>query len=307
MQPLRLILLAVLLAVPSLLYGQVDESPAQPEFDMRRSHPRPLHPSETERFREVGLRDWGVAFNFYYTTRSYNISDTRRLKNSLATTWLNSFEIGGLGARVHVEHRLSPEWRMSFLPRADIAYGILNSSYHNEFEFEDLPFKRNLPSANDSQKLSLNLEFEFAMRWRWLWFTAKANSWMVFRKREIRGYTPSFRDPQLGVISDVSNRKRTEWEQAYLFGGATGVGFEFFFLDPQVRFILFTLVRPYNYVQFRGGSGITHGMEIMVRSADFDISNVVGIFFEASFQAYLPTSDFSNIYYSQFAVGIRFR
>jgi hypothetical protein len=299
-----LIMLA-LLALPCL-HAQGLE-PHDIDFDIRAQRPRSLHPSETERFREVGLSEWGLAWNVYYTVRSYNISDIRGLDNSLSTNWLNSFDTFGLGVRAHIEHRHSADWRFSILPRADVAYGILNSSYHNEFEFEDLPFTRNLPSANDSQKLSLNLDLEFAARYRWLWLTAKFNSWMVFRKREIRGYTPSFRDDQLGEISRVSNRKRTEWEQAYLFGAAVGPGFEFFFLDPQSRFIVFTLYRPFNHVEFRGGTGVTHGFEVMVRSADFEISNVAGVFFEASVQAYLPTDHFNDIYYTQFSIGVKFR
>lgn len=277
------------------------------EFDLRREFPRQLHPSETDRYAAVGIKEWGLAWNVYYTARSYNITDIRGLDNSLATSWLYSFDFAGLGTRAHIEYKSSPEWRYSILPRVDVAYGTLNSSYHNPHQLEDLPFTRNYRGANDMQKLSVRAEIEFAARWRWLWFVAKFDSWMVFRKRDIRANDSAYRDTQLGTLSPIKDRKRTEWEQAYMFGGATGVGFEFYFMNPDTRFILFTLYRPFNSVTFREGSGITHGFELMMRSADFEISDLVGFFFEASLQFYLPTRDFNDIYYSQFSFGVKFR
>jgi hypothetical protein len=297
-----LLILCVLVSLLACgLHSQSDE------FDIRRQHPRGIHPSETDRFRAVGLKEWGVAWNVFYTVRSYNVSDIRGLDNSLATSWLHSFDFVGLGTRAHIEYRDTPEWRYSILPRVDVAYGILNNTYHNPHQLEDLPFERNYRGANDMQKLSVRAELELAARWRWLWFVAKFDSWMVFRRREIRAHDSAYRDPQLGTLSRIKDRKRVEWEQAYVFGGATGVGFEFYFMNPETRFILFTLYRPFNSVTFRGGNGITHGMEIMMRSADYEISDVVGLFFEVSMQLYLPTPEFNDIYYTQFSLGVKFR
>ncbi len=299
---LSLSLLAALL--PCALHAQ-DVEPDR-EFEVRRL-PRGRHPSETERYSAIGLKEWGVAWNVYYTARSYNISDIRGLDESLATNWLYSFDFWGVGARAHIEYKESAEWTFSILPRLDVGYGILNASHHNTHELEDLPFSRNYRGANDSQKLSFRAEVEFALRWRWLWFVAKFDSWMVFRRRDIRANDTVYRDDQLGTLSKIKDRDRVDWEQGYLVGAATGVGFEFYFLDPDVRFILFTLYRPLNNVGFRNGGGLTHGFEVMVRSADYDISNVFGIFFEASLQMYLPTDEFNDVYYSQFSIGVKFR
>jgi hypothetical protein len=300
---LSLCLLAALL--PCALHAQDSDLPE--EFDVKRRAPRPTHPSETERYSSIGLREWSVAWNVFYTARSYNVSDIRGLDQSLATSWLYSFDFWGLGARAHIEYKASPEWRFSILPRVDVGYGILNASYHNKHELEDLPFARNYRGANDVQKLSFRAEIEFAARWRWLWFVGKFDSWMVFRRREIRANDTQYRDPQLGALSAIKERNRVDWEQAYVFGAATGVGFEFFFLDPDVRFILFTLWHPFNNVTFRGGTSISNGFELAVRSADFEISDVFGIFFEASVQLYLPTDEFNDVYYTQFSVGVKFR
>jgi hypothetical protein len=288
-----------LACVPAGLCAQEE----RPAFDLR---PAP-HPSETPRYRELAPGQWGVAWNVYYTLRSYNVTDIRGLDNSLATSWLNSFDFWGLGVRAHVEHRHSIDWRFSILPRLDAAYGILNSSYHNTFELEDLPLSRNYPSANDVQKLSLFTGVEAAARWRWLWLTARGDGWMVFRRREIRGYTVNFRDPQLGALSGVKDRKRVEWEQAYVYGAAVGTGFEFTFMPESSRIIIFTLLRPYNVVQFRGGSAVTHGFELSLRSADFELTDQSGCFFEFSVQAYLPAGEFNRVYYSQISLGAKFR
>lgn len=300
----RAILILCLLCAAAPLLAQ-EASPA--EFDIKRKPPRTLHPTETERFRQLGLEEWGVAWNVFYTARSYNITDIRGLDQSLSTSWLYSFDFAGLGARAHIEYRISPEWTFSILPRADIGFGILNEAYHNTHELTDLPFDRNYRGANDMLKLSTRAELEVALRWRWMWFVVKFDSWMVFRRREIRANDTAYRDPQFGTLSSIKDRKRVDWEQAYVFGAATGVGFEFFFLDPSVRFVLFALYRPLNNVTFRNGTSLTHGMEYTVRSADFDISNVVGVYFEIGFQAFLQTEEFNNIYYSQFSIGLKFR
>lgn len=301
---LRATLILCLLCAAAPLLAQ---EPSPTEFDIQRKPPRSLHPSETERFRQIGLQEWGVAWNVFYTARSYNITDIRGLDQPLSTSWLYSFDFVGLGGRAHIEYRMSPEWAFSILPRLDVGYGILNESYHNTHELTDLPFKRNYRGANDMQKLSMRTELEVAARWRWLWFVAKFDAWMVFKRREIRANDTVYRDPQFGTLSTIKDRKRVDWEQAYVFGAATGIGFEFFFLDPSVRFVIFALYRPFNNITFREGTGISHGMEYTIRSADFDISNVVGVYFEIGFQAYLQTEEFNNVYYSQFSIGLKFR
>jgi hypothetical protein len=305
-----LILMFLVLLAPAASAQSEDEeiAPEDMRFELRRRpYERTGHPSETDRFREVGVGEVGVAWNVYYTVRSYNISDIKGLDNSLSSNWLFAFDPWGLGLRSHIEYRVSNEWRLSFIPRADVAFGILNSSYTNTHELEDLPFTRNYRGANDAQKLSVNFDFEFAARWRFMWFVGKFNSWMVFRRRVIRANDSSYRDPQLGTLSDIKDRKRVDWDQAYLFGGATGVGFEFFFLPESSRFILMALWRPFNHVSFRQRSGVTHGLEFVVRSADFELTNQIGLFFEIGVQMYLPARDFNDIYYTQFSVGVKFR
>lgn len=302
---LRTFLILCLLAASLPLCAQEGASPA--EFDIKRKPPRTLHPSETEKFQQVGLKEWGVAWNVFYTARSYNISDIRGLDQSLATSWLYSFDFVGVGARAHIEYKFSPEWRLSILPRLDVGMGVLNASYHNTHELEDLPFSRNYRGANDVEKLSMRGEVEVALRWRWLWFVAKFDTLAVFRRHEIRANDTVYRDNQLGTLSKIKDRERVDWEQGYISGAATGIGFEFFFLDPDFRFILFTLWRPFNNVGFRGAGGLTNGLEVTVRSADFEISDVYGLFFEAGVQLYLPTDEFNDIYHFQFSVGVKFR
>lgn len=290
------------------LAGQEETAPEDMEFDIKRQpYERKLHPSETPKFKEVGVGEVGVAWNVYYTARSYNISDIRGLDESLATSWLYSFDPWGLGGRAHIEYRISNEWRLSFMPRADVAFGILNTEHPNTFEINDVPFSRNYHSKNDNQKLSLNLEFEFAARWRFMWFVHKVNTWMVFRRREVKAFDTVYRDPQLGTLGTIKDRERVDWEQAYLFGTATGVGFEFFFLPESSRFTVFALWRPFNNVTFRDKGGLTNGMEFVIRSNDFELSDQYGIFFEINMQFYLPTDEFNDIYYTQFSIGVKFR
>lgn len=291
-----------------MLPAQDDTAPEDMKFEIKREpYERKLHPSETTKYREVGVGEFGVAWNVYYTARSYNISDIRGLDQSLATSWLYSFDPWGLGLRTHIEYRANNEWRFSFMPRADAAFGFLNTEHPNRFDLKDLPFDRNYHSSNDTQKLSVNLEFEFAARWRFMWFVHKVNAWMVFRRREVRAYDTRYRDPQLGTIGTVREPKRVDWEQAIVFGTATGVGFEFFFLPESSRFIVMALWRPFNNVSFRDKGGLTNGLEFVVRSSDFELSDQFGIFFELSVQMYLPTDEFNDIYYSQFSIGVKFR
>lgn len=265
------------------------------------------HPSETGRYRQTGIGEFGLAFNIYYTVRSYNITDKSGLDNSLATSWLYSFDTWGLGLRTNIDYRISNEWRLSIMPRADVGFGILNNSYTNTHELEGLPFTRNYRGANDMQKLSLNFDLEFSLRWRFMWFVNKFNSWMVFRKRTIRANDTDHRDNQLGTLGRISDRDRIDWEQAYVMGAATGIGFEFFFMPESTRLTLFALYRPFNWVSFRGKDDLTHGMEFMIRSNDFELTDQFGIFFEVSAQLFLPTENFNDIYYTQFSIGVKFR
>ena len=291
----------LLLLVPLPLAAQ---QPA-PEFDVLRE--RRAHPAETPMYRELGIGDFGVAFAAYYTARSYNISDIRGLDNSLATSWLYSFDPWGLGFRTHFEFRASSEWRLSLIPRLDAAFGLLNNSHHETFGFHTLPFTQNYDAANDAMKLSVNLELEFSARWRWLWLTAKGSGWGVFRRTSVKSYRDSYVDPQLGTLDLVKDRERVDWDQGYVYGFSTGVGFEFFFVDEATRFVVFVMARPFNFVQFRGATAMTHGMEVLLRSADFELTHHVGVYFEVSMQLYLPTREFNDVYYSQFSLGIRWR
>ena len=302
------IILTFLMAMFAPALSAQDTAPEDMEFDIRREPTeRRLHPSETNKFREVGVGEVGVAWNIFYTARSYNISDIRGLDQSLSNSWLYSFDPWGLGVRSHIEYRISNEWRLSFAPRADVGFGILNTEHPNRFEINDVPFSRNYHSSNHNQKLSVNLEFEFAARWRFMWFVHKVNSWMVFRRRQVKAFDTAYRDDQLGTLGTIKNRERVDWEQAYMFGTATGVGFEFFFLPESSRFIVMALWRPFNNVSFRDKGGLTNGMEFVVRSSDFVLTDQFGIFFEINLQFYLPTDEFNDIYYTQFSVGVKFK
>lgn len=284
-----------------VLRAQAPASPSEVETGRER------HPSETPMYHELGIGEFGFAAAFFYTARSYNISDIRKLDHSLSTNWLYSFDPWGLGGRVHAEYRVSTEWRLSLVPRADVAFGIVNNSHHETFGFFDLPFTQNYRAAQDAQKLSVNLELEFSARWRWLWFTLKGSSWMAFRRTAIRADRSTYFDTQLGTLDYVKDRERVDWDQAYVYGPSTGVGFEFFFLDEAARFVAFVMARPFNFVQFRDATGVTHGLEVVVRSTDYDITDQAGIYFEASIQMYLPTDEFNDVYYTQFSLGVRWR
>jgi len=303
--------LALALFAPQGLSAQ--EAPTNPDpdaikFDINRKPiRRDTHPSETRKYRELGIGELGFAFASFYTARSYNISDIRGLDHSLATSYLYSFDPWGLGGRIHAEYRATNEWRFSLIQRADVAFGILNTPHHETFHFDNLPFSQNYPAANDNLKLSVNLEVEFSARWRWLWFTAKANSWMVFRRTKVRGYRDSFVDNQLGTLDKVNDRVRTDWDNAFVYGASTGIGFDFFFVDEAARFIVFAMWRPFNVIRFRDATGISNGMEFIIRSADFDLTNQLGIYFEVSAQMYLPTDEFNDVYYSQLSLGLRWR
>src|SRR5690606_5200923 len=185
-------------ALPCGLLAQESGPPG--EFEVKRRLARATHPSETDRYSAIGLKEWGLAWNVYYTMRSYNVTDIRGLDESLATSWLYSFDPWGLGVRAHIEHKATTEWSFSIMPRVDAAYGILNTSHHNPHELEEPPFTRNFRGSNDSQKLSIRAELEFAARWRWLWFVGKVDSWMVFRRRAIRANDTVYRDDQLGTL-----------------------------------------------------------------------------------------------------------
>lgn len=307
--PRGLLLVGLLLALCAPMRLAAQEAATNPEdlrFELRREA-RTVHPSETSKYRELGIGELGFSFALFYAAHSYNITDIRGHDHSLATNWLYSFDPWGVGGRVHAEYRLSSEWRLSFIQTADVAFGILNNAHHETFEFETLPFTQNYRAANDAQKLSLNLEFEFSARWRWLWFTAKANSWMVFRRTHVRANRDNFFDSQLGEIDKVKDRDRLDWDNAYLLGASTGVGFEFFFVDEATRFVLFAMWRPFNVIHFRDATGIANGFELMVRSTDFDLTNQSGLFFSVSFQAYLDTDEFNRVYFTQLSFGIRWR
>lgn len=303
----RVLTILLLCCTPLLAQAQPSPPIDDMKFEVRRPFRETRHPSETPRYRGTGVGEVGLAYNIFYTARSYNISDIRGLDNSLASSWLYSFDPWGVGGRIHIEWRVSPEWRLSILPRIDVAHGLLNSSYHNTNEIEGLPFTRNYRSANDMQKLSVYAELEFAARWRYMWFITKVGMWSVFRQREVRTNDVRYRDSQLGELGNIRDRTRTEWEQAYVFGAATGIGFEFFFLPESYRFIVMGLWRPFNNVVWREKGGLSNGFEFMIRSADFELTNQVGIFFEMALHLYWPTDEFNDIYYTQFSIGVKFR
>jgi hypothetical protein len=300
---IKLLGLWLMLLMPLPLAAQAG---ADPDLELFRRD-RSTHPSETNMYRELGIGEFGAAFSAFYTARSYNISNIRGLDHSLATSWLYSFDPWGLGFRTHIEYRASTEWRLSLIPRADVAFGILNNSHHETFGFETLPFTQNYPARNDAQKLSLNLELEFSARWRWLWLTAKGSGWMAFRRTHVKSYPATYEDPQLGTLDHVKDRNRVDWDQGYVYGLSTGVGFEFFFVDAAARFIVFLMARPFNTVMFRGDSATTNGAEFVLRSADFELTDHAGIYFEFGLQLFLQTAEFNDIYYTQFSLGVRWR
>ena len=282
---------------------------AWPAFEIRRGGSEPArHDSETPKFREVGVKEIGVTWAVFYTTRSYSITDVRGLDNSWSSSWAKSFDFLGLGAQASIEYRFRPEWRMNFTPRVDIAFGIHNQPRHHTHELQVLPFTRNYLGADDQQKMSINLRFEYAVRWRYLWFVQEVQGFFAFRRTEIRAYDTDYQDDQLGTLDRIKDRDRVDWDQFITFGTGTGIGFEWFFLDEAYRIVTLMLWRPFNNVSYRGAGGMTNGLEFILRSSTFEISDQLGIYFEASFQLYLPTNrEFSMIYNSQFSLGVRFR
>lgn len=279
------------------------------EFDVERQPiDRSIHPSETDMFKEVGAGDWGVGWASFFSFHSYNITDIRGLDHSLATNWLNSFDFG-VGARANIEYRMTPDWYMTLMPRVDIGGGLLNYGRHETFELETIDITRNLPSKNDTKKLSVNVEFEVDFRWRFIWFINKFQAFNVFQRRHVRGYVPTFGNSQFGTLDRVKDRDRLEWEQAHIIGGATGIGFEFFFVDPATRFMVYTLARPFTYIEFRDASAFSPlGFEVGVRSTDFELTDEIGLYFDLSVQFYLPLKrEFNDIYVSQFSIGVKFR
>ena len=303
-----LLLVTAMSLLPSLHAQSDDAKLDEMKFEVKREpYPRTLHPNETPRYRATGVGEVGIAWNVFYTARSYNISDIRGADNSLANSWLYSFDPFGLGMRAHIEYRVSNEWRLSFMPKADVGYGFLNTQHTNTHDLEGLPFDRNYRGANDSKKLSMNFQFEFAARWRFLWFVHRFDAWMVFRRTAVRAFDTHYRDPQLGTLARIKDRERVDWDQAYVFGSATGIGFEFFFLPESTRFTVFALWHPFTNVSFRDKGGLTNGVELLVRSSDFELTNQFGIFFEVSVKMYLPTDEFNDIYYTQFSIGVKFK
>lgn len=266
------------------------------------------HGSETTRFRETGIKEFGFTYAVYYTARSYNVTDIHGLDNQWSTVWIKSFDFWGLGFQTSMEYRFRPDWYINVMPRVDIAYGILNEPRHVEHELKQLPFKRNYRGAYDAQKLSLDIRVEFAMRWRYLWFVHDFQAFLAWRMVKIRAYDSNYEDDQLGPLDVIKDRERTDWEHIYMLGAGTGIGFEWFFLDESYRFVTLMLCRPYTNLSFRERSGNTTGLEMIIRSANFEITDQLGVFFEISGQAFLPVDrKFNTIYFTKFSIGVRFR
>ncbi|MDH5642105.1 MAG: hypothetical protein OEY28_12510, partial [Nitrospira sp.] len=141
-----------------------------------------------------------------------------------------------------------------------------------------------------------------------IWFIAKADTWMSFRKRHIKANDSDYYLPQLGQLDLIEDRDRVEWESAIVYGGATGIGFDLMFMREATRLHLQFLARPYNVIRFRDGQGVSTGFEFVMRTADYELSDQFGLYFEASVQGFLPIDrEFNDIYYSQFSIGFRFR
>lgn len=312
---LEILMLAVLLA--PALHAEVlefDPAPSEaaeiwPDFNITRGGGESdRHGSETDKFHETQVKEVGVTFAIFYTTRSYNVTDVRGFDNTWGSSYLTSFDYWGIGTQASVEYRMRPDWRMNFTPRVDIAYGVLNKPRHHTHELETLPFTRNYRGADDAQRLSLNMRFEFAVRWRYLWFVQDFQAFFAWRRTEIRAYDTDYQDDQLGTLDLIKDRKRVDWDAIYLFGAGTGIGFEWFFLDESYRFVTLVLWRPYANLTYRKAGGFTNGLEFVARSSTFELTNQLGIFFEVSVQLYLPIKhEFSSVYFSQFSVGVRFR
>jgi hypothetical protein len=297
-----------MLALAPFVWAQDNASTASPGPEDLRFDVRNTHPAETERYQALSIGDWGVSFNAFYAMHSYNVTDIRGLDNSLASNWLYAMDPWGLGFRAHIEHRLNEEWSLSIIPRVSVAAGIYNTSYHNTFDFPNLPFTSNIRSANDSFKISIDADIEFAARWRWLWFVGKLNTWSVFRRRYVNANDKVFRDPQLGVLDDVRNPEKIVNEQALIVGGATGVAFDFFTLNGSTPLVFYIMWLPWNYIDFRGAGGFSNGFELILRSSDFHLTNESGLYFEVGFQAIMQIErEVNDVYFATIGLGIRWR
>ncbi len=303
----RTVLILLLSVFATALCAQDDYD--LPEFEIKRGGGEESnHGSETSRFHETGIKEFGFTYAIFYTTRSYNVTDIHGFDNQWSTVWLKSFDFWGLGFLTSMEYRFAPEWRLNFTPRADVAYGILNEPRHVEHELQQLPFKRNYRGAYDMQKISLDMRFEFAVRWRYLWFVQDFQAFLAWRRVEIRAYDTNYEDDQLGPLDLIKDRERVDWEHIYMFGAGTGIGFEWFFLDESYRFVTLALWRPYASLSFRDRSALTNGLEMVIRSANFDMTDRMGLYFEISGQLFLPVDrKFNNIFYTKFSIGVRFR
>lgn len=306
---LLILLLAPVVAAQSLTPVKPEPAPipaAAPE-DMKFEIGRTA-PSETDRYRALSIGDWGISYSAFYAMHTYNITDIDGLDNSLSSNWLYGMDTFGLGGKLHIEHRLNEEWKLSIIPRLSVAFGWYNTSYHNTFEFDSLPFTSNVRSANDSMKLSVDADVEFAARWRWLWLVGKLNTWSVFRQRHIKANNKVFRDPQLGVLDSVTTPEYTAYEQAYVLGGATGVAFDFFAMSKSTPLIVYLLWLPWNYVEFRGSGGYTNGFEIIVRSTDYNLTDQSGLYLELGIQGLVQIDgEVNDVYFTTFAFGIKWR
>lgn len=302
----RAVFILMLCMLAPALLAQEEELP---RFEIKRGGGEDArHGSETTRFRETGIKDFGFTYAVFYTTRSYNVTDIHGLDNAWSSVYIKSFDFWGLGFQTSMEYRFRPDWYINLTPRVDVAYGILNEPRHVEHELQKLPFKRNYRGAYDMQKLSLDIRFEFAMRWRYLWFVQDFQAFLAWRRVEIRAYDSNYEDDQLGPLDLIKDRERVDWEHLYMFGAGTGIGFEWFFLDESYRFVTLALWRPYANLNFRERSGLTNGFEMILRSANFSISDQIGIYFELSGQLFLPVDrKFNNIYFTKFSIGVRFR
>lgn len=281
-----------------------------PRFEIKRGggEESARHRSETSRFRETGVKEFGFTYAVFYTLRSYNVTDIHGLDNQWSSVWVKSFDFWGLGFQTSMEYRFAPDWRINLTPRADVAYGILNEPRHVEHSLQKLPFNRNYRGAYDIQKISVDLRFEFAVRWRYLWFVQDFQAFLAFRRVAIRAYDTDYEDDQLGKLDLIKDRERVDWEHIYMFGAGTGIGFEWFFIDESYRFVTLALWRPYASLSFRDRSGLTNGIELVIRSSNFEITDQLGIYFEISGQAFLPVDHrFNTIYFTKFSVGVRFR
>ena len=306
MRSIIILLLLVLAPFAAAQAGTSPEAETGPE-DMKFEISK-RHPAETSRYRALNIGDWGVSFSSFYAIHSYNITDIRGLDNSLGSNWMYSMDTFGIGGRLHIEHRLDEEWSLSIIPRVSVAFGMYNVSYHNTFDFPTLPFTSNIRSANDSMKLSIDADLEFAVRWRYLWFVAKLNTWSVFRQRKIEANSKVFRDSQLGALDTVENPEFTAYEQAYVIGAATGVALDFYALNRSTPLMLYLLWLPWNYIDFRGAGGYSNGLELILRSNDFQLTDEFGLYFEGSFQALMQIErEVNDVYFASFAIGIKWR